>query len=317
MNAFLERLGQFVPVSKLQRVALDTIQVNVGLRCNLACQHCHVAASPKRQEMMAPETFQKIVQLVRDANCRLVDITGGAPELNDYLPEFIRALKRERVTIQVRTNLVIYTEPGWADFANFLKAHQVHLVGSLPCYLEENVDAQRGDGVFNRSIEAIQMLNRLGYGVHSALPLNLVYNPRGPSLPPPQCKLEADYKRELKKRFGIAFTTLLTLINMPIGRFQSDLQRQGEAKNYHQLLYQAFNPDTVKRLMCLNQVTIAWDGTIYDCDFNLALGHPNPMIDHIRHCSAENLSGTPIFTDNHCLGCTAGSGSSCGGALTS
>lgn len=247
----------------------------------------------------------------------MVDLTGGAPEMNLHFRKFVQALRQEGHRVQVRTNLTVLLEAGLEDLAEFLREHQVQLVASLPCYLEENVQAQRGVGVYEKSIAAIKRLNALGYGFESGLALNLVYNPGGPFLPPPQKVLEEDYRRELGTRFGISFTRLLTITNMPLGRFRAELNRQNQEQDYLRLLRKSFNPHTVGGLMCRQQISIGWDGTLYDCDFNLALGLPvnHGAPDHIQSFSPPDLRMRRIVTGEHCFACTAGAGSSCGGAL--
>jgi radical SAM/Cys-rich protein len=297
----------------LRAESVDTFQVNVGLRCNQACAHCHLGAGPDRPEQMSWATMRQVVDAAQRAECELVDITGGAPELHPRLREFIASLRDEGLRVQMRSNLTAMLLD--QDLPRFLREHNVHIVGSLPCYLEENVRDQRGEGVYDRSVEAVRRLNDLGYGAE--LPLQLVYNPVGPSLPPNQEELEADYRRELRRRFGIEFSGLLTITNMPLGRFRARLRYDGEEQEYYQLLMDAFNPATLDGLMCRRQVSVAWDGTLYDCDFNLSLGWP---VDHgVRpHVSAFEpglFARRRIVTGDHCFGCTAGHGSSCGGAL--
>ena len=296
---------------------IETVQVNLGLRCNQQCIHCHVEASPHRTEVMEWRTMQLILEAARDAGCRRVDLTGGEPEINPHFCSFVKALRQENHRVQVRTNLTVLLEPGMEEMPEFFKEHQVRLVASMPCYLEENVNAQRGVGTYEKSIAAMKRLNRLGYGIDPELPLNLVYNPGGPFLPPPQPALEQDYRRELGSRFGITFTRLLTITNMPLGRFRNQLDRQGQRADYLQLLRRSFNPGTVAGLMCRHQLSVGRDGTLYDCDFNLCLGLPvdHGAPDHIRSFRLEDLRKRRIVTDEHCFGCTAGSGSSCGGAL--
>ena len=297
-------------------VDLSTIQVNVGLRCNLACTHCHLDASPRRTEVMPWEVMSSVVDLARATGCHQVAITGGAPELNPDLRRFITALHDQGTRIQVRTNLTVLLEPGMEAFPGFFRDHQVQLVASLPCYLEQNVAAQRGTGAYQGSVVAIRRLNALGYGTRPGLELDLVYNPGGPFLPPAQSSLEADYKRELDQRFGVRFNNLLTIINMPLGRFGSTLRRQHKEQAYLDLLRTSFNGSTVAGLMCRHQVSVGWDGRLYDCDFNLALGLPvHPCAGDLETMDLCALSTRRIVTDTHCFGCTAGCGSSCGGAL--
>jgi radical SAM/Cys-rich protein len=301
----------------LYSLQMNTLQVNLGLRCNQQCKHCHLEASPQRTEMMNWPVMELILEAAQDMNFQLVDLTGGAPELNPHFRRFVGALCREGHTVQVRTNLTVLQEPGMEEMPEFFRENWVHLVASLPCYLKENVCAQRGERVYEKSIAAIRRLNALGYGFHPDLPLNLVYNPGGPFLPPPQSALEEDYRRELGNRFGITFTRLLTITNMPLGRFQIELDRKNQKEYYLQLLRGSFNPKTMDGLMCRYQISIGWDGTLYDCDFNLALGLPvdHGAPDHIRSFRKEDLVKRRIVTGEHCFGCTAGAGSSCGGAL--
>jgi radical SAM/Cys-rich protein len=295
---------------------ISIVQVNVGLRCNQKCAHCHVAASPKRTEQMSWETMEHVLRVAGEAECDVLDVTGGAPEIHPDFERFVGRARGEGIDVQVRTNLTIQLEPGFEHVAQFLADQRVKLVASLPCYLEENVNRQRGDGVYQGSIEAVKRLNRLGYGLEPELPLNLVYNPVGPHLPPDQTSLEQDYKRELRDRHGIEFTSLVTITNMPIGRFMGDLRRQKKADAYRQLLRDSFNPATIEGLMCRHQINVDWDGNMYDCDFNLALklkvNHGMPT--HISEFDPR-LHKRRIETGAHCFGCTAGRGSSCGGAL--
>lgn len=301
----------------LRSQKIDTLQVNLGLRCNQHCIHCHLEASPLRTETMGWPVMELILEAVRSSRCRLVDLTGGAPEINPYFRRFVAALRQEGHTVQVRTNLTVLLEPHMEEMPEFLRKHQVRLVASMPCYLEENVCAQRGPGTYEKSIAAIKILNGLGYGYDPELPLDLVYNPGGPFLPPPQSALEKDYRRELGQRFGIVFSHLLTITNMPLGRFRNELDRQDQRESYLRLLRNSFNSQTVSGLMCRHQLSVGWDGTLYDCDFNLALGLPvnHGAPDHIKNFKPEDLRIRRIVTGDHCFGCTAGAGSSCGGAL--
>ncbi len=295
---------------------IETIQVNVGLLCNQECVHCHLSASPGRSEIMDWPILESILR-VAEAARPFIDITGGAPELNPHLCRFIEGLRKGALRVQVRTNLTALLGAGPEKMAAFFKDHQVKLVASLPCYSEGEVRAQRGEGTFERSVQALRELNSLGYGIDPALPLNLVYNPGGPFLPPEQSALEAEYRHQLDMQFGITFTHLLTLTNMPIGRFWENLRRQGQEKKYLHLLYDSLNERTIEGLMCRNRICVAWDGRLFDCDFNLALGkavnHGAP--DHIRNFDHDALSTRRIRTGCHCFGCTAGSGSSCEGTL--
>lgn len=301
----------------LRAASIDTIQVNVGLTCNLACRHCHVEASPKRTEQMDWETMLQVIDAGQRSGTRTLDITGGEPAMNPNFRRFVALARVEGFEVIVRTDLTIMLEEGFCDLPEFLAAQRVHLVASLPCYLPDNVNRQRGLLVFERSIEAIRALNAVAFGVAGGLALDLVYNPLGPSLPPEQSGLEADYRRELRARFGIEFTRLITITNMPIGRFRRDLERDGRAAAYEQFLRERFNPQTVESLMCRQQVHVSWDGALHDCDFNYALGmgtNSNSPT-HIRDFDPQQLLRRRIHTGTHCFGCTAGHGSSCGGAL--
>jgi radical SAM/Cys-rich protein len=301
----------------LKGESLDTIQVNLGRLCNLSCRHCHVGANPGRTEIMDWPVMEAIIALVRKSAPGRIDITGGAPEMNPHFRRFVSALRELELPVQVRTNLTVIFEPGQDDLPDFFQQHGVELVASLPCYLSDNVDQQRGSGVYEQSVEALKLLNSKGYGTADGLPLSLVYNPGGPFLPPDQEVLEAAYRKELNERFGLIFTRLLTITNMPIGRFLDDLRHEGKDDEYSQLLREAYNSETLDGLMCRHQICIDWDGHLYDCDFNLALelplaeGAPVTIFD----ATPENLLSRTIRTAQHCFGCTAGSGSSCGGAL--
>ncbi len=297
--------------------AIDTIQVNIGLMCDLACRHCHVESSPKRTEQMDWPTMMLVLLAARRAEAKALDITGGAPEMSPHLRRFISVARCRDLGVMVRTNLTIMLREGFEDFPRFYAENAVHLVASLPCYLPTNVDRQRGLHVYEKSIEVIRRLNEVGYGTDPGLPLHLVCNPQGLALPPDQYKLEADYRRELDRRFGIRFTRLIAITNMPIGRFLRDLRRDGQDELYLQLLRESFNPVTVEGLMCRYQVHVSWDGTLHDCDFNYALrmGTTTPRARHIRDFDPRLLVHRQIATGPHCFGCTAGQGSSCGGAL--
>ena len=316
MNDF-ERQIERISGNGLHSVNIETLQVNLGLRCNQQCAHCHLEASPQRDEIMGWDVMEMVLKAAKSSGCQRVDLTGGAPELNPHFCRFVAALRREGASVQVRTNLTVLLEPSLEGMAEFLREHRVRLVASMPCYLEENVRAQRGPGTYEKSIAAIRILNALGYGSDPESPLNLVYNPGGPFLPSAQSALEEDYKRELGQRFGIVFNHLLTIANMPVGRFRKELDRQGRRETYLRLLRDSFNLRTVSGLMCRNQLSVGWDGTLYDCDFNVALGLPvnHGAPDHIKNFKPEDLMKRRIVTGDHCFGCTAGSGSSCGGAL--
>ena len=316
MNEF-ERQIEVISGGGLHSLNIETLQVNLGLLCNQQCAHCHLEASPQRDEIMGWDVMELILEAAKSARCQLVDLTGGAPELNPHFRRFVTALRQEGYSVQLRTNLTVLLEPYMEGMPEFLRKHRVRLVASMPCYLEENVRAQRGPGTYEKSVAAIRILNGLGYGSDPELPLNLVYNPGGPFLPPAQSALEEDYRRELDQHFGIVFSHLLTITNMPLGRFRNELDRQGQRKTYLRLLRDSFNLRTVSGLMCRNQLSVGWNGTLYDCDFNLALGLPvnHGVPDHIRSFRPEELRKRRVVTGEHCFACTAGAGSSCGGAL--
>jgi radical SAM/Cys-rich protein len=302
-----------------RRKRTDILQLNLGKFCNLTCVHCHVNAGPKRREIITRETIDRILGWLAGTEIHTVDLTGGAPEMMPdfrYLVGCLRKMPQVETVID-RCNLTILLASGYEWLADFLMINRVKIVASMPCYQLDNVDAQRGDGVFDSSIRALQLLNRLGYGRMADLPLDLVYNPNGDFLPPDQTELEADYKRELKKRFDIDFHRLYTLTNMPIGRFASWLKHSGKLDAYMELLIASFNPASVAGLMCQNTLSVGWQGEVYDCDFNQQLGmrwkNGAPLF--LWDVDPERLEGRPIAMDKHCFGCTAGSGSSCGGAL--
>ncbi|MBF0481239.1 MAG: arsenosugar biosynthesis radical SAM protein ArsS [Desulfovibrionaceae bacterium] len=302
---------------KLRARGIEVVQANVGLVCNQSCSHCHQKAGPGRREIMSPEVMAGVTALAGALRPRYVDITGGAPELAPRLKDFIVALGDAGHAVTVRTNLTVLTTAACADFPEFYAARGVKLVASLPCYLEENVDAMRGPGAYAASIEALIRLNALGYGRAPGLKLDLVYNPLAAALPPGQKALEADYRRELAARWGIAFNNLLCLANVPLGRFLDGLRRTGEEAAYRRLLRESFNPGALANLMCLTQVIVGHDGRIYDCDFNLALNLP------VNHGAPANvlapgldaLATREVVTGAHCFACSAGQGSSCAGAL--
>jgi radical SAM/Cys-rich protein len=301
----------------LTRAPLATLQVNLGRLCNQACHHCHVDAGPRRTEVMTWETMARILDWARAAGIRSVDLTGGAPEVNPSFRRFVDGFLAFGCTVTSRCNLTVLLEAGQEDLAEWYAARGVRLICSLPCYTRENVDAQRGRGVFDKSIAALRHLNGVGYGRDSRLALDLVYNPGGAFLPGPQAKLEADYRRRLADDHGIVFTRLLTLANMPINRFAHWLEREGKYDTYMQLLHGRFNPETVPGLMCRHLVSVDWLGRVYDCDFNQMLDLPLAAEPHrfLWNLHAAHLEGRPIAVGSHCLGCTAGCGSSCGGAL--
>jgi radical SAM/Cys-rich protein len=316
MNNFDLAIRETLPAG-LNCYDMDTLQINMGRRCNLSCAHCHLECSPLRRELMTEQVMESIIDILSRERFRLVDITGGAPELHPKFREFVDGIRRTGSPVQVRTNLTVLLETGMQEMIRFFRGRQIDLVASLPCYREENVDSQRGQGVYARSIAAIRALNGAGYGVDPGLALSLVFNPGGPFLPPPQRLLDADYRTELDRRFGIAFTRMIVLTNMPVGRFKRRLEQNGELEGYLQLLASAYNPATLPGLMCRHQICIDWDGTLFDCDFNLALGmsvnHGTP--DHVSTFVPAILKNRKIVTGAHCFGCTAGAGSSCSGAL--
>ena len=303
----------------IDRARLDTLQVNLGYRCNQTCVHCHVNAGPHRTEMMDAATLALIPDVLAARGLGTLDLTGGAPELHDGFRALVRAARAQGVRVIDRCNLTILFEPGQQDLAQFLADQQVEVVASMPCYSAANVDKQRGDGVFDLSIAALQQLNALGYGQSdSGLVLNLVYNPQGASLPPGQQALQADYKRELLAHFGIVFNELFALTNMPIQRFGSTLVSKGSFDSYLDLLKNSYQAQNLAGVMCRNTVSVDWQGWLSDCDFNQQLGLPlgnSGLQKHLRDLLTTDLDGKAIRVAGHCYGCTAGQGSSCGGAL--
>ena len=303
----------------IDRARLDTLQVNLGYRCNQTCVHCHVNAGPHRTEMMDAATLALIPDVLAARGLGTLDLTGGAPELHDGFRALVRAARAQGVRVIDRCNLTILFEPGQQDLAQFLADQQVEVVASMPCYSAANVDKQRGDGVFDLSIAALQQLNALGYGQSdSGLVLNLVYNPQGASLPPDQHALQADYKRELLAHFGIVFNELFALTNMPIQRFGSTLVSKGSFDSYLDLLKNSYQAQNLAGVMCRNTVSVDWQGWLSDCDFNQQLGLPlgnSGLQKHLRDLLTTDLDGKAIRVAGHCYGCTAGQGSSCGGAL--
>jgi len=319
MHATLHLMQQY-GFPAMGRRQLDTLQVNLGYRCNQSCLHCHVNAGPQRTEMMSRETVADVLAFLDVSGVRQLDLTGGAPELNDHFRGLVMRAREIGVHVIDRCNLTILEEPGQEGLAEFLAHQQVEITASLPCYLEQNVDRQRGKGVFQRSIAALQRLNALGYGMEGAgLVLNLVYNPQGAVLPPQQAGLEIDYKADLGQRFGIRFTRLYTLANMPIQRFGSTLVSQGRFNEYMALLKGAHREENLEQVMCRSLLSVDWQGYAYDCDFNQMLGLPlvleGKKRPHLSELIGRNLGGNPIAVRDHCFGCTAGNGSSCGGAL--
>lgn len=304
---------------RITRSKLEVLQVNLGYLCNLSCTHCHVNAGPTRTEQMAKDVVELVLQFARSRQIRILDLTGGAPEMNPHFRYLVTAAKAMGMEVIDRCNLMILLEPGFETLAQFLAAQRVTITASLPCYLEDNVEKQRGKGIYAGSMEALRRLNSLGYGVDPALQLNLVYNPVGLHLPPSQAKLEADYKRELAARFGIVFNQLFTLTNMPISRFGGMLLAKGLYEQYMGILKDNYAAENLATVMCRTLISVDYQGYVYDCDFNqmlqlplLATSKPRP---HLRDLLLHELEGEAITTGEHCYGCTAGQGSSCGGAL--
>ena len=304
---------------ELRASAVEVLQINVGKLCNQACKHCHVDAGPLRTEIMTSETVEQVLDAIRKFEISTIDITGGAPEMNPSFRYLVHESRSLGCHVIVRHNLTVMFEPGQEDLPQFFREHEIEVISSLPYFLEQQTDAQRGWGVFKKSIEALHRLNEVGYGIeNSGFILNLVYNPVGAFLPPPQESIEADFKRELLNRYGISFNHLFTITNMPIKRFLDYLRRSGNEERYRRKLTEAFNPATVAGLMCRTLVSVDWTGRLYDCDFNqmLELGVAPDMPQRIADFNPEKLARRRIMTGSHCFGCTAGPGSSCGGAVT-
>lgn len=315
--SFLNNRSDFPAIT---RNALEIVQVNLGYQCNLSCTHCHVNAGPKRTESMEKATVDLILDFIGKENVRALDLTGGAPEMNPHFKYLVAEARKMDVSVMDRCNLVILEEPGYEDLAEFLAENRVEIIASLPCYLEDNVDRQRGKGTFNASLAALKKLNGLGYGLAgSGLLLNLVFNPQGASLPPDQLALELAYKKYLLEHYGIVFNRLLAMANLPIQRFGSMLISKGLFNGYMQLLKDNHRPENLNGVMCRNTLSIDWRGYVYDCDFNqmlqLPLGAANGEQIHLGRLNTRSLQGSPISVALHCYGCTAGQGSSCGGAL--
>ena len=322
MNRFAEKLGAHS--LSLRRGRPEILQVNVGKLCNLTCMHCHVNAGPKRKEIMTRETVDRIINWLAKTDIPTVDLTGGAPEMIPDFRHFIEGVKKLHPSKHVidRCNLTILRETGYEDLSAFMAINHVEIIASMPCYSPENVNAQRGEGVFEGSIDALRLLNSLGYGMNPELPLHLVYNPLGAFLPSSQAKLEADYKHEFAAHFGIVFNKLYTITNLPIGRFASYLRHNDKLGDYMRMLIDAFNPATIQGLMCRNTISVGWRGEVYDCDFNQQLGmqwssngRNEPLF--LWDIDPDSLEDREIMTGDHCFGCTAGAGSSCGGAISS
>ena len=303
----------------IRRGKLETLQINVGYRCNQSCVHCHVNAGPNRTEEMTGEVADLVLDFLRRQKIPTLDITGGAPELNRHFRRLVREARKLGVKVMDRCNLTILEQPGQEDLAEFLASERVEVVASMPCYLRDNVEQQRGKGVYDGSIRGLKKLNAIGYGHDPALPLHLVYNPQGPSLPPAQATLEADYKRVLGEQYGIVFNKLYVLANMPIQRFGSMLITRGEFESYLSLLRDAHLDANLGGVMCRGLLSVDWRGYVYDCDFNQMLDLPmargqNSRV-HLNNLLDDTIDGNPIHVAGHCYGCTAGQGSSCGGAL--
>lgn len=315
IQSFSERLTD--ERIELVRTSLNTLQVNIGKLCNQACHHCHVDAGPNRTELMTWASMTRILEFMKMSEVQLVDITGGAPELNPSFRRFVKEIRELGRDVMVRCNLTVIFEPSQDDLPTFYRENECELVCSLPCYLEENVDGQRGKGVFQKSIDALRILNEQGYGrPGSGLELHLVYNPVGASLPPPQEELTADYRKELLNRFGIVFNQLYSITNMPINRFAGFLKRRGEYDGYMRLLEENFNLQTLPHIMCRSLVSVDWEGHLFDCDFNQMLDmHIGGASKKIWDYTPKQLTMKRIQTGDHCYGCTAGAGSSCGGEL--
>ncbi len=303
----------------IRRGRLETLQVNLGYLCNLSCTHCHVNAGPKRKELMSREMVDVVLEYVRKKSIRILDLTGGAPEMNPHFRYLVSEARKMDVEVIDRCNLMILLEPGYEDLAQFLADQQVVVTASLPCYLEENVEKQRGKGIYDGSIEALKLLNNLGYGIQDELQLNLVYNPVDLNLPPEQSGLEADYKRILKEQFGIVFNQLFTITNMPISRFGGMLLSKGLYNKYMGILKDNYSEANLDTVMCRSLLSVDYQGYVYDCDFNqmlkmplLTSSRPRP---HLKDLLDDDLENKMIAVGEHCYGCTAGQGSSCGGAL--
>lgn len=306
------------PFPALSRAHTDTLQVNLGYLCNLACLHCHVAASPHRKEQMDRETAQTVLEFLKRPEIETLDLTGGAPEMNANFRWLVHEARAMGKRVMDRCNLTILEEPGYEDLGEFLARERVEIIASMPCYLEHNVDRQRGKGVYEGSVRVLKRLNEIGYGVEgSGLVLDLVYNPQDPVLPPAQGPLEEDYRRYLGEHYGISFNRLFVLANLPIGRFGSWLVSKGRFEEYMATLHQAHRNENMERVMCRSLVSVDWQGYVYDCDFNQMLRMPlGGRRTHLSELLDADLAGRPIAVSGHCYGCTAGQGSSCGGALT-
>jgi len=320
----LDTLPKLEPITfpPLTRRNVETLQVNLGYRCNQRCLHCHVNAGPTRKEQMAPETIETLIRFLRQGQVSTLDLTGGAPELHPQFRYLVEAARDLGIRVVDRCNLTILLEPGQEALAQFLAENSVEVVASMPCYLQQNVDAQRGKGVFEGSVRGLRRLNEVGYGRDADKVLNLVYNPQGPSLPPPQAALQQDYKRRLADAYGIVFNQLLTITNMPIKRFGSTLLSKGQFDAYMQLLQHSHLDSNLDAVMCRTLISVDWQGRLYDCDFNQMLGLPLQTVAGeqapltLSDLASMTVAGRPIAVRGHCYGCTAGQGSSCGGSLS-
>jgi len=303
----------------IRRSRLDTLQVNLGYLCNQQCLHCHVDASPRRTEIMDRGTIDNVIAFLHKKNISTLDLTGGAPEMNPHFKYLVKTASEMGVHVMDRCNLTVLEEPDHAQLAEFLAKNDVEIIASMPCYLEDNVNAQRGAGVFAKSIKGLQKLNALGYGASDELIINLVYNPQGPNLPPSQAELEASYKKILLDNYGISFNRLFTLVNMPIKRFGSALLSKGEFESYMHTLKSSHKDENLESVMCKSLISVDWQGFVYDCDFNQMLGiglGAGKGKTHLRDLMDGDIDDGPIVVMDHCYGCTAGQGSSCGGSLT-
>ena len=303
----------------IRRSRLDILQVNLGYLCNQQCLHCHVDAGPRRTEIMDRGTVDNVIAFLRKKNISTLDLTGGAPEMNPHFKYLVTTASEMGVHVMDRCNLTVLDEPEHAQLAEFLAKNNVEIIASMPCYLEDNVNAQRGAGVFAKSIKGLQKLNALGYGASNELIINLVYNPQGPHLPPSQAELEPAYKKILLDQYGISFNRLFTLVNMPIKRFGSTLLSKGEFESYMHTLKSSHKDENLESVMCKSLISVDWQGYVYDCDFNQMLGiglGAGEGKTHLRDLMDGDINNGPIVVMDHCYGCTAGQGSSCGGSLT-
>lgn len=316
MDPFADKIAQF-GYSSLKPSGIDILQINVGKMCNQTCSHCHVDAGPDRKEIMTKETLQLCLEAVDKGNIKVVDLTGGAPEMNPHFRWLVEELSHRKVNIMVRSNLtIILANPKYNDLPEFFKKHKVEVISSLPHYSKLRTDAQRGEGVFEKSIKALQMLNAVGYGIEdSGLNLNLVFNPTGALLPPSQSSLERDFKERLSRQYGVTFNSLFAITNMPISRFLDFLLVSGNYESYMEELVNSFNPTAIDSVMCRNMLSVGWDGYLFDCDFNQMLDMKTNVIEHIKDFDKEKLTDRLIKLGQHCYGCTAGAGSSCGGEI--